>query len=241
MRRAAPWIATALVAAIVALGWRAWRARSFSDARAAHGAERGAADETEVSAVGGSTRGGSAHAASSAVSGGAPAHGAEAGEDGVAFDRKVRDTMRGQIWQALGEPPPDAAPPKSPAPYVLLDAPPPDPPGEGGGGIEPKYIQEHVRSQFFGPALDCYTRAQEQGRLPKPHGTVVFYFTIVGDEKVGGIVESVDVLNESTLRDPEMIDCMRQSFLSVTFPPPKGGGWVTVKYPIELSPDDADE
>jgi hypothetical protein len=74
--------------------------------------------------------------------------------------------------------------------------------------------------------------------LPDPRGQIVFWFAIVGDEKVGGIVESVDVLDESTLRDPEMIECMRESFLSVTFPPPKGGGFVTVKYPMMFAPDD---
>ena len=51
----------------------------------------------------------------------------------------------------------------------------------------------------------------------------------------------MDVLDKSTLRDPEFIDCMRQSFLSVTFPPPEGGGMVTVEYPIVFSPGDDDE
>jgi hypothetical protein len=38
-----------------------------------------------------------------------------------------------------------------------------------------------------------------------------------------------------------MIECMRESFLSVTFPPPRGGGFVTVKYPVVFSPDDDDQ
>jgi hypothetical protein len=37
-----------------------------------------------------------------------------------------------------------------------------------------------------------------------------------------------------------MIECMRQSFLSVTFPPPQGGGFVTVKYPFTFSPETDD-
>jgi hypothetical protein len=67
---------------------------------------------------------------------------------------------------------------------------------------------------------------------------VQFAFNIVGDAKIGGIVEAVDVLDTSTLRDPDTIDCMRQSFLSVTFPPPPDGGTVTVVYPIEFTSDD---
>ena len=69
----------------------------------------------------------------------------------------------------------------------------------------------------------------------------VLAFDIVGNQNIGGIVEQVDVLDKSTLRDPEFIDCMRQSFLSVTFPPPEGGGMVTVEYPIVFSPGDDDE
>ena len=103
-------------------------------------------------------------------------------------------------------------------------------------GIKPKYIQQRVREDFFPLARKCYEDALL--RDPKLGGRIVFAFNIVGDEKVGGIVEAVDVLNESTLRDPEVIDCMRQSFLSVSFPPPPGGGTVTVVYPIIFSNDD---
>jgi hypothetical protein len=171
-----------------------------------------------------------------------PAPHPEASANGadVTFDRAQRDKMRELIWRAFGEAPPDAGPPPKARQYQLLHLAPGEGtgPSTGAGVIDPKYIQSHVRSEFFGPALQCYSEAQK--RLPEPKGKIVFWFTIAGDEKVGGIVESVDVLDESTLRDPEMIECMRQSFLSVTFPPPKGGGVVTVKYPIEFSPDDPD-
>jgi hypothetical protein len=153
----------------------------------------------------------------------------------ASFDRIERDRMRELIWRAFGRVPPAEPSADARPSYALPAAPPPDPPGDAGR-IEPEYIQEHVRSEFFGPAAQCYAEAQE--RLPNPRGQVVFWFTIVGDEKVGGVVESVDVLDESTLRDPQMIECMRQSFLSVTFPPPKEGGYVTVKYPIAFAPGD---
>jgi hypothetical protein len=148
-------------------------------------------------------------------------------------DRVKREAMRELIWRAFGRPPPPAAKAQPTSEYVLPKEPPPAPEGDGGT-IEPKYIQEHVRNEFFDLAKGCYADAIP--KLANPRGRVVFWFTIVGDEKIGGIVESVAVLDESTLRDPEMIECMRQSFLSVTFPPPRGGGWVTVGYPIEFSP-----
>jgi hypothetical protein len=156
------------------------------------------------------------------------------------LDRAKRDQMRALIWHAIGQPsPPDEPAPKRGAAYILPDRPPwPDAPGPGDAapGIEPRYVQERVREDFFPVARKCYGDALE--RDPTLAGTIVLAFNIVGDAKTGGIVEAVDVLNESTLRDPEVIDCMRQSFLSVTFPPPQGGGEVTVKYPIVFSNDD---
>jgi hypothetical protein len=150
------------------------------------------------------------------------------------LDRAKRDQLREAIWRSLGEEAPDAAPPAKPA-YVLPELPPwPEGPSDSGPGIEPKYIQERVRKEFFPVALKCYTDMTD--RIPDAGGSVVLAFDIVGNQNIGGIVEQVDVLNKSTLRDPQFVECMRQSFLSVTFPPPKGGGWVTVGYPIEFSP-----
>lgn len=165
---------------------------------------------------------------------------AAATADAPVADRARRDQMRELIWKAFGQaPPPDTETGKTR--YVLpehgahwtgfeglrTDAEP---------GIEPRYIQDAFRSQFFPLAKKCYVDAL--GKTPDIRGKIVLWFVIVGDAKVGGIVESVDVLNKSTLRDPEVIECIRESFLGVTFPPPKNGGYVTVEYPIVFSPDD---
>jgi hypothetical protein len=157
----------------------------------------------------------------------------------LARDRARRDEMRALIWHALGQAPPDAeAPPSQGTAYVLPVRPSwPEVSFDGAfGRIDPKYIGAAVRNDFFPLARDCYAKAQEKD--PTIAGSVVLAFNIVGDEKIGGIVEAVDVLDKSTLRDPDMIECMRQSFLSTTFPPPEGGGTVTVEYPIVFSSGD---
>jgi hypothetical protein len=104
--------------------------------------------------------------------------------------------------------------------------------------MEPGYIRERVRNDFFPFAKVCYAEAvKAQGDLA---GELVLRFIIVGDSKIGGIVESVDVLDKSTLRDHAMIECIRESFLGTKFPASEHGGWVSVEYPISFSPDDDD-
>jgi hypothetical protein len=161
------------------------------------------------------------------------------------LDPEQREQLRALIWQGIGRAsPPPAAPVKRRTQYVLPEHPPwedaprpaDDASGPANGHIDPKYIQERVREDFFPLARSCFTDGLAQN--PKLAGTVHFAFNIVGDEKTGGIVETVDVLNKSTLRDPDVIDCMRQSFLSITFPPPANGGEVTVIYPIVFSNED---
>jgi hypothetical protein len=158
------------------------------------------------------------------------------------IDRAKRDAMRELIYKAFNQPPPAFTPP-SKATYVLPEHGPgwtgTEIPGQTGSaevGIEPEYIQDSVRQQFFPVANKCYADALATN--PKLGGQIDLWFVIVGDKNIGGIVESVDVLNKSTLRDPDVIECLRESFLGVTFPPPKGGGAVTVEYPIIFSNDD---
>jgi hypothetical protein len=125
------------------------------------------------------------------------------------------------------KPPPAADPGEAPAPA-----------GSAAGKMDPKYIQERVREDFFPLARDCYDRALR--RNPKLGGKVELHFTIVGDERVGGIVEDSFIGDGSTLHDEEFETCVTESMMSLAFAPPRGGGTVTVTYPIEFSTDDDD-
>ncbi len=153
----------------------------------------------------------------------------------LARARAERDEMRQRIYRAFGEPPPEEPPPSdSPArhaPYAPM-------PELDGGQIDPAYIQSVVRDDYFPLARSCY--AELVNRFPDAGGRITFDFTIVGNENVGGIVERADVTNDSTLNDPAMVTCMRESMLSMTFAPPPNGGAVTVTYPIIFSNEDDD-
>jgi len=67
-------------------------------------------------------------------------------------------------------------------------------------------------------------------------------FTIVADDKLGGIVEDAGLGEGGTLTDDKMGTCIRESLTTLAFPPPAGdGGIVTVVYPIVFAPDGPDE
>ena len=70
----------------------------------------------------------------------------------------------------------------------------------------------------------------------------MLWFKIVGDEKLGGVVEEDDEHDGGTISewtgDAKMETCIRDLLMSVTFPPPAKGGVVTIGYPIVFSPGD---
>jgi hypothetical protein len=100
------------------------------------------------------------------------------------------------------------------------------------------YIRTVVREDYFPLAKQCY----ESALATNPHlgGRISMSFAVVGDKKVGGVVESAGFDDEaSTIIDPGFRTCLRESMLSVAFDAPPGGK-VTVTYPIEFASDEPD-
>jgi hypothetical protein len=167
----------------------------------------------------------------------ATASGAAAAWDGAVLaqtvhDPKVRDELRKRIlagWAAEGAPEVAAAAKQG----RFLPA----PTGPDGGRMDPKYIQEVVRGEFFPMAEKCYEELLTRKKGAK--GRIEMSFTIVADEKLGGILEDVEADHgDGGLADAKMTTCMRESMSSLAFRPPTHGGYVTVVYPFEFSPDD---
>jgi hypothetical protein len=152
-------------------------------------------------------------------------------------DRRTRDDVRERIYAAFGEVPPErhrpragtAAPGRTSSGENLRAA----AASADAGPLEPEYIKARIREDFVPLAKECYEAALE--RDPKLAGKMVFWFEIVGDEGVGGVVESADLVEGSTLDEAELTTCMRESLLSISFEAPRGSGRVTVKYPFDLS------
>lgn len=162
------------------------------------------------------------------------------GASRTVIDKRLRDETRQRIlaaWAGQADPVPSAAPSASsasraPATDELVPMP------EHDGKIDPDYIRDVFRSDFVPLAGKCY-----EGLLAERDagGMMGLRFEIVGDESVGGIVESVEIESDGGLDDPKLVECMRESMLAMTFRPPPRGGRVTVTYPMELWPDPPSE
>ncbi len=163
------------------------------------------------------------------------------------LDRRQADEMRekiraiiaeaGAAW-ARDESESDAATtPAAAGPYPEM--PPGDWRDDGGRSESAKYIQQRVRDDLFPLARECY--AAQLAKNPKLAGRFIMHFRIVGDRKIGGVVDTAYADDAGTLTDPEFSKCMTESMMSITFDAPPGkAGQVTVTYPIEFSPDDDD-
>jgi hypothetical protein len=152
------------------------------------------------------------------------------------MDRKVRDELRKRLLAAwAAESDPEVAAAAKQGRFL------PAPTGPDGGRMDPKYIQEVIRGEFFPMARKCYEELVTRKKDAK--GRIEMSFTIVADEKQGGILEDVEASGsrDSGLADEKMTTCMRESMSTLAFRPPAHGGVVTVVYPIEFSPGDDDD
>ncbi len=154
---------------------------------------------------------------------GAPPSGDDAGPR---LDRQRRDAMRELIYRAWSQTPPPEGTAAAAAPSAKV--------------LDKDYIRSRIREDYIPLAKDCY----EQGlkKNPKLAGKIVADFSIVGNKNVGGIIDEVafDRDGGTTLGDPDVLECLKQSLYSVTFEPPPDDGKVTVTYPISFSPDAPD-
>lgn len=158
-------------------------------------------------------------------------------------DRHKRDELRRKILEAWakGEKGPDVAAEAKQGRFEEHVGGTPTSPNDWG--IEPKYIQAAMREQMMPMAKDCYEDLLT--RQPDAGGKVELWFKIVADEHLGGVVEEDDDHDAGVVGgwrgDSKMETCIRESMMTVTFPPPAKGGVVTVGYPIVFNNGDDED
>ena len=211
-------IAGALVLALV--GVLAWKLRSGDDTTTAGTAASSSTDPSRPSS------------ASVATS---PAASTSAGAltQKTVRDAKLREEMRRRIVEAWKT---GAADPAEPTHVDTRYAPMPE---RADGHIDPDYLRQRVKEDFLPMAKACYNELL--ARDPKAAGKIVVKMKIVGDEKVGGIVEDATIDRDAgTMPDEKLETCFRESMMSMAFAPPPHGGSVTVIYPFTLAESDPD-
>jgi hypothetical protein len=124
------------------------------------------------------------------------------------------------------------------------------PPGDEGtrdhAGEEPHPIEdksngklsdlvEAVSKDLMPLADECYEAAVL--RDPSIAGMVDINIDVVGDEDVGGIVESFELGDENEIQDEEMIECIRETTLSTLFPAPKDTGRRGTRLTLKFAPE----
>jgi hypothetical protein len=99
-------------------------------------------------------------------------------------------------------------------------------------GIEREYVQAVITEQYRPLVRSCYSELLS--RRADAAGQLFAQFTIVGDEQVGGIVDSVQIELEGGLVDAKLEECLRESLTTLAFRPPKSSGSSTLRVPITL-------
>lgn len=147
-------------------------------------------------------------------------------------DRAVRDDIRRRLYQAwmaslarsVDASAARADPLRAPMPTL------PD------GRVDPEYVRDRIREDFVPLAQSCYDQLIE--RQPGVSGRAVAEFTVMGDERVGGVVDDVRIdPGDSGLAETEFSTCLRESMYTVSFRPPPGRGTLRVRYPFRFTPE----
>ncbi len=158
---------------------------------------------------------------------------------------KARAELRRRILESLrsrtdAEGTTTAPPPREPPPEHERANSDDTEPATGGGlidrtGERPYTVQ--VLNDDLMPLIDeCYTMALERNSTLR--GMLVVEFAIIGDEQIGGVVESVTTRDDSEIVEPEMLECISESILSVTLPPPEQSGRDQVALSVRFEPGD---
>lgn len=97
------------------------------------------------------------------------------------------------------------------------------------------YLMKVMNEELIPLVDECY----ELARAGKPElaGMMVLDVQILGDEDLGGVVDSVAPANINEVDDPTMNECVRESLLSITLPAPPSGGRDAIWLSVPLGPE----
>lgn len=79
-----------------------------------------------------------------------------------------------------------------------------------------------INRDFLGLADECIEQAT--ARSPALRGMLAIEVAAVGDEELGAVIEDVGYPEANEIHEPELLECLRETSLSMSLPPPPEGG-----------------
>jgi hypothetical protein len=105
--------------------------------------------------------------------------------------------------------------------------------GEDPGTLDKDYIRERM-NDIVPLVKECYENALRD--QPELHGRIVVEFTISGEPGLGAVIEDSKILEESSITDASLRECVQESMYALEMRAPERGGRVVVRYPYILEP-----
>lgn len=97
-----------------------------------------------------------------------------------------------------------------------------------------------VLGQDLMPLVDeCHALVREEH--PDLAGMLVLDLEILGDEDIGGVVNTIDPGKGNEIAEPALLECVRESLLATTLPPPEQGGRDAISLSMRFDPPPAAE
>jgi hypothetical protein len=97
------------------------------------------------------------------------------------------------------------------------------------------YLMRVMKEDLLPLADECYELARAGD--PTLAGMLQFDVEIVGDADIGGVIEAAEPGANNTIADAGLIECVRESLLATTLPPPPTGGRDAVALSMPFGPD----
>lgn len=95
-------------------------------------------------------------------------------------------------------------------------------------------LVQAVNDDLLPLAEECYEEALAEH--PDLRGMADLEISILGDEDLGGIVESLELGEGNEIDDPGFSECLRETLLSTIFPAPADGGQRDVRLTLRFEP-----
>lgn len=147
--------------------------------------------------------------------------------------RARRDALREQILRALAN---AQAGTNAPPPSHEIAPPPVYPPGnlhDRIGGRDA--LAASLNKDFMPLAHECIDRAQK--RVPGMRGMLALGIETVADRELGAVVEAADAAPNNEIGDPDLLECIRESALSLRLPPPPANGREKFMITLPIEPE----